>query len=79
MTNATTATIQTEWDCDYYMAWDVVGEYNAKHISASQPENVLKLVEALEAAEKKNAALERETARLNLPNTVKASQIEVSR
>ncbi|HHW0480892.1 TPA: ead/Ea22-like family protein [Escherichia coli] len=48
MTNSTAATIQTEWDHDYHMAWDVVGEHNAKHIIASQPQNILALVEALE-------------------------------
>lgn len=49
MTNSTAATIQTEWGHDYHSAWDVVGEHNTKHIIASQPQNVLALVEALEA------------------------------
>lgn len=57
MTNSTAATIQTEWDHDYHLAWDVVGEHNAKHIIASQPQNVLALVEALEARDKQIAEL----------------------
>lgn len=57
MTNSTAATIQTEWDHDYHLGWDVVGEHNAKHIIASQPQNVLALVEALEARDKQIAEL----------------------
>ena len=55
MTNSTAATIQTEWDRDYHLAWDVVGEHNVKHIIASQPQNVLALIEELEAKDKQIA------------------------
>lgn len=60
MTNSTAATIQTEWDHYYHMAWDVVGEHNAKHIIASQPQNVLALVEALEKEKGYASAFEAE-------------------
>lgn len=70
MTNSTAATIQTEWDHDYHLGWNVVGEHNAKHIIASQPQNVLALVEALEAAEKRIAELEARTVKLPKPISV---------
>lgn len=64
MTNSTAATIQTEWGHDNHSAWDVVGEHNTKHIIASQPQNVLALVEALEARDKQIVFLKEQLAQL---------------
>ncbi|HDT6604431.1 TPA: ead/Ea22-like family protein [Citrobacter freundii] len=62
MTNSTAACIHTEWDHDYLMAWDETAKRNAEFIAAANPATVLALLDELEAAEKRNAELQRENA-----------------
>ena len=56
MTNSTAACIHEEWDNDYLMAWDETAKRNAEFIAVASPDNVKTLVEALEKAQRANAA-----------------------
>ena len=52
MTNSTAACIQVDYDDESHYAWDEVAERNAEYIVLARPENVLKLIAALEQAQR---------------------------
>ena len=52
MTNSTAACIQVDCDDESHYAWDEVAERNAEYIVLARPENVLKLIAALEQAQR---------------------------
>lgn len=58
MTNSTASCIQVDCDDESHYAWDEVAERNAEYIVLARPENVLKLIAALEQAQHRNSELE---------------------
>ena len=58
MTNSTAACIHEEWDGEYRLAWDEVGQRNAEFIATANPANILALLAERDADKKRIAELE---------------------